>query len=145
MVDQISKTLIIINQSLSNIDPRDASASKNPWWRRPVEKFPLLYKPAHLQKQHNQGFTMISSWSIVVHLVTLWSFQIQNSSLLFSLGSFVSDENISNSLSLSYRYLGASWLQAKSKQICKENSSNSNRNKPKNCARFVFVILCNTL
>ena len=30
MIDQISKTFIIINQSLSNIDPRDASASKNP-------------------------------------------------------------------------------------------------------------------
>ena len=82
----------------------------------------------HLQKQHNQGFKMISSWSNVVHLVTLWSFPFRQFEkgkfkfqASFSLGSFVSDENIWNALSLTYKYLGANWLQAKSQQISKES------------------------
>ena len=132
-------------QSIPKRNEESSRKDKESMFKASRRRIPLSCINQLLQKQHNQGSTMLSSWSIVVHLVTLWSFQIQNSSLLFSLGSFVSDENISNSLSLFYRYLGASWLQAKSKQICKENSSNSNRNKPKNCARFVFVILYNTL
>ena len=55
-------------------------------------------------------------WSFLFRKLELGKFKLQVS---FPLGSFVSDENIWNALSLSFKYLGVSWLQAKSQQIYK--------------------------
>ena len=49
----------------------------------------------------------------------------------FSLGSFVSDENISNSLSLSYRYLGASYCRQEASKFAKKTVAIQTETRPK--------------
>ena len=48
-------------------------------------------------------------WPFLCRKLPIGKFKLQ---VLFSLGSFVSDKNIWSALSLSFTYLGASWLQA---------------------------------